>query len=131
MIRSHTFESTREAYDTSQCSDAIRDGDVLFVPSEERIAVLLSAWPVTVVPHEHGPGEFHELADNTSWVTVEHGRYAASATVALALYTAHELRGLGPVPVERMLKLARSMGWAGEIPAQERFNHERDPYDAG
>lgn len=126
MIRSHTFESTGEAYNTSQCSDAIRDGDVLFVPSEERVAVMLSAWPVSVVPHEHGPGEFHELADHTSWVTVEDGRYAASATVALALYTAHELRGLGPVAVERMLKLARSVGWAGEVPAQERFTPERD-----
>jgi hypothetical protein len=83
------------------------------------------------VPHEHGSGEFHELADHTSWVTVENGRYAASATVALALYAAHELRGLGPVPVERMLKLARSVGWAGEFPVEERFNHLRDPYDAG
>lgn len=123
MIRSHVFDSTREAYDASQWCDAIRDGDVLLVPSEGRAAVLVGAWPVSVVPHEDGPGDFHEFIDGASWRTNDDGKYLPAANVALALYTAQELRsaGLGSVQVERMNKLARSLGWAGEVPAKERF----------
>src|ERR1039458_4881440 len=41
----HKFGSTGEAYDYSQASDAILDGDVLFVPEEGIAAVLYRAWP--------------------------------------------------------------------------------------
>jgi hypothetical protein len=47
MIKVHTFESSSDAYDWSQTSDHITDGDVLFVPSEQVAAVLFKAWPVT------------------------------------------------------------------------------------
>jgi len=46
-VKVHVFDSSGFAYDMSQCSDEIKDGDVLYVPSESVAAVMVRAWPVT------------------------------------------------------------------------------------
>lgn len=58
----HTFNSTGEAYDASQCRDDIKDGDVLTIPSEKVVGFLFKAWPIAVTPE---PGEFHQLEPGT------------------------------------------------------------------
>lgn len=50
------FPDSGDAYDASQCADAIRSGDVLMVPSEGSAAVLREAWPV--LQNEPGCPEF-------------------------------------------------------------------------
>jgi hypothetical protein len=56
----HTFGSTGEAYDASQCDDNIENGDVLIVPSERVAGVLVEAWPVAVTEQF---GKFHTFQD--------------------------------------------------------------------
>lgn len=63
----HTFDSSGEAYDASQCRDEIKDGDVLSVPKERVVGVLLQAWP-TAVSEAHG--EFHSPVDGFDWAAV-------------------------------------------------------------
>lgn len=65
----HTFSSTGEAYNASQTHDEIHDGDVLSVPSERVVGVMLSAWP-TAVGEEHG--EFHALNAGIPWDAIPH-----------------------------------------------------------
>lgn len=79
MPNVHTFASTGEAYDASQCDDDINDSDVLVVPSEGVVGVLCQAWPVAVTP-EHG--EFHALREGVTWAEHEGGKYAESARLA-------------------------------------------------
>jgi hypothetical protein len=78
----HVFASSADAYDASQCDEAIRDGDILSVPSESTAAVLAGAWPVAVTLKA---GEFHTLTDGATFATFEGGKYAASAAAAVAL----------------------------------------------
>ena len=59
-VQVHTFDSTGEAYDTSQWRDDIHDGDVLVVPSEKVVGFLNAAWPCAVTAT---PGNFHQLTD--------------------------------------------------------------------
>ena len=76
----HTFDSTGEAYDYSQASDAILDGDVLFVPEEGIAAVLYRAWPVAVnEPHDVQYGAFHGFDGGPDALAADDGgRYAES-----------------------------------------------------
>lgn len=75
----HTFESTAQAYNHTQTSDKIHDGDLLAIPSEHVYGFLHEAWPVAVTA-EHGElhavtdkagflGEFPEKAD--AWAAAE------------------------------------------------------------
>jgi hypothetical protein len=64
----HTFETTGEAYDASQTDDRIRDGDILHVPTEDVVGILLEAWPVAIT-EKHG--EFHLANDDLDWSSVE------------------------------------------------------------
>jgi hypothetical protein len=71
-----------DAYAVTQTSDDIRDGDVLVVPSAGVVAVMVGAWPTTVV----GDGsdlDFHTLdADvSPSCLLSSPGRYDASLPV--------------------------------------------------
>lgn len=121
MIRSHVFFSSGEAYDASQCSDAIRDGDVLLVPSENRVAVLVEAWPVLVGNGE--PGEaFHTLIPEATFRTTHDGKYLNAAIVAITLLTVETMKAVGLGTSEALLDIARAYDWAGEIPEQERWN---------
>lgn len=63
----HTFTSSGEAYDASQTHEEIKDGDVLSVPSERVVGVLIEAWP-TAVGEEHGA--FHTLSDEYEWEAI-------------------------------------------------------------
>jgi hypothetical protein len=63
----HVFDDSGDAYDASQCDDKIKDGDVLVVPSERVVGVLIEAWPVAVST-EHG--EFHEATEALDWSAV-------------------------------------------------------------
>lgn len=69
--RTHTFGSSAEAYDASQCRDDIRDGDVLVIPSEGIVAILNRAWPAALTTAH---GELHTLTA---------GRYKASVEAAM------------------------------------------------
>jgi hypothetical protein len=128
LIRSHVFHSSGEAYDASQTSDAVRDGDVLLVPSEGRAAVLVGAWPVAVGTGD--PGAFHALDNGKTFRDLKGGRYLSSAIVAIALSTAEGLKaaGMGVLAgeVPRMHEIARQQGWSGEFPEQERYITDRD-----
>jgi hypothetical protein len=48
MIEVHIYASSGEAYDDSQCNEAVHDGAVLWVPDKNDAAVLLGAWPTSV-----------------------------------------------------------------------------------
>jgi hypothetical protein len=79
MIRSFTFPDSRTAYDASQTNDDIRDGDVLLVPSEGNVAILVQAWPTIALLTAEGlkaagmgvfTGEvprMHEIARQHGW----------------------------------------------------------------
>lgn len=87
--RVHTYASTSEAYNRSQCDDAVQDGDVLRVPSEDAAAVMVSAWPTAATEATAGEA-FHVLADGEDWsalpAVLDGGRtdYAESAAVMAA-----------------------------------------------
>lgn len=86
-IRTHTFDSTGEAYDRSQCDGNIRDGDVLHVPSERAVAVFCGAWPIAVT---RTYGEFDRRDPAAPWSGIEDGRYLPSLAVAERLATVEE-----------------------------------------
>jgi hypothetical protein len=123
-IRSHVFHSSGEAYDTSQTSDAIRDGDVLLVPSEKRVAVLVEAWPINVGDGDPGPA-FHALNPGVNFQTFRDGQYLNAAIVATSLLTIEGMKAAGLSTLGsdavNLNRLAKSHGWVGEIPEQERF----------
>ena len=76
------FRDTGEAYDASQTSEWIHDGDILV--SGQSVAVLVEAWPTIV----KGPqGEFHAVSPEFSWEKINDGRYTESYAVAMALET--------------------------------------------
>lgn len=47
-----TFGSTGEAYDATQCDERIKNGDVLWVPSEGVVAIA-DTWPIALT-EKHG-----------------------------------------------------------------------------
>lgn len=118
-MRSHVFYSSGGAYNTSQTSDAISDGDVLLVPDEHSVAVLCGAWPVAVNVGAV-PNEFDFLREGVTWQTFDEGRYLDAATVAVVLLTVDIMRRAGLGTNEPLLNIARSYGWTGETPIQER-----------
>lgn len=86
--RVHTFETTSEAYNRSQVDDSIRDGDVLTVPSEGAVAVMVSAWPTAITDNASGEA-FHKLGTGIDWGAVPNLRggmddYRPSAELARA-----------------------------------------------
>lgn len=90
----HTFTTTAGAYNASQTRDDIHDGDVLYVPSENAIAIMVSAWPTALTP-EHAGGAFHELAGDVTWDSVPNldgglDDYRASADLARRTLAARE-----------------------------------------
>jgi hypothetical protein len=68
--RAHRFpgNTSAEVYAFSQTMDEIRDGDVLIVPDEGVVGILVQAWPVAVSAHA---GAFHETAPGWSWDAVQ------------------------------------------------------------
>lgn len=80
----HRFDSTREAYDATQCREDIRDGDLLVVASEQVVGLLDEAWPVAFT---EAHGEFHgPLA--VAPREYKDGRYALSVDLIEAVAAA-------------------------------------------
>lgn len=69
-------------YDWTQTANELRDGDVFTFAGGKGVGVLVEAWPVLV----HGEAEhLHNLGPNTTWETMDDGKYAAAARVAAKL----------------------------------------------
>ncbi len=66
------------AYDETQVSDEIHDGDVLI--TRNGVGVMVGAWPVIVAGSSK---EFHKLKTGVSWDEFEGGKYANSARKAM------------------------------------------------
>jgi hypothetical protein len=66
----HRFpgNTSAEVYAFTQTSDAVKDGDVLVVPDEHVVGVLIGAWPVAVSDET---GAFHPTQDGFDWSQVE------------------------------------------------------------
>jgi hypothetical protein len=80
----HNFETTGEAYDTSQWSSSISDGDLLFVSPEGVYGFLFEAWPIAVTKAHgefHGPAVDRRPATRDEWIAA-HPRYAESWDIA-------------------------------------------------
>ncbi|MFJ2205984.1 hypothetical protein [Streptomyces microflavus] len=73
----HRFTSTEEAYDETQTSDDIRDGDVVVIESERVVGFLRRAWPGAITT-EHG--ELHTFTQAAR--AIDQGKYAASVDLA-------------------------------------------------
>jgi hypothetical protein len=54
----HRFRTSRDAYDASQTSELIANGDVLVALDERVIGVLMSAWPIAITAEY---GDMHTL----------------------------------------------------------------------
>lgn len=61
-MMTHEFESTGEAYDATQTEDAIKDGDLLLIPSE-RVVGIADTWPVAVTVEF---GKLHTIVDGAT-----------------------------------------------------------------
>lgn len=72
--------SGEEAYDVTQTSDSIKDGDILIV--DGGVAVMYKAWPTMISGKLEG---FHEFNKPTEIPTMDNGRYAASYQKAMTL----------------------------------------------
>jgi hypothetical protein len=62
MVHIFTCDS-KDAYDETQTEDSIRDGDVLIVPNEGIVGIMVEAWPVALTS-EHG--HFHHPTEIVS-----------------------------------------------------------------
>jgi hypothetical protein len=65
-VEIHRFDSTGEAYDESQCDDAIHDGDVLVVASEGVVGILVKAWPIAIT---EASGAFHTVKPGATFTS--------------------------------------------------------------
>lgn len=84
QIQTFLFDTTADAYDDSQCHEAIQNGDVLLIPSE-RVVGLANTWPVAITVES---GELHSLSQPEDWASVvKDSRWSVEqirAAVALA-----------------------------------------------
>lgn len=101
----HRFNSTREAYDATQCRDHILDGDVLVIEREQVVGFLRGAWPGAITAM-HG-GELHTVTGDPR--TIDDGKYAGS--VDLAEQLARELGA--PLAAEQRVVEGVVVGHAG------------------
>jgi len=57
-VRVHVFPDTVMCYNDTQVREDIKDGDVLVVPSDEIVGILVEAWPTAITAHY---GELHRF----------------------------------------------------------------------
>ncbi|MFD3978303.1 hypothetical protein ACFWR6_06920 [Streptomyces griseus] len=76
-LRVHHFDTTEEAYTQTQCSDSIRDGDVLVIAREKVVGFLRAAWPCALTVRH---GDLHTLTAPID--RIDGGKYANSAHLA-------------------------------------------------
>lgn len=96
----HEFGSTGSGYNRTQVDDAIRDGDVLAVPSEGVYGFLYEAWPVAVTA-EHG--QFHAVADMDAFLA-DNPQYAGAVAASRAMADAAK-EAAGPTPQQQLTDL--------------------------
>jgi hypothetical protein len=60
------FATSEDAYNASQTSADILDGDVLIVPAEHAVAIMVTAWPTLYNEPDAGTA-FHELERGGRW----------------------------------------------------------------
>lgn len=77
----HTFDSTAEAYDATQCSDDIETGAPLLVESEQVVG-LAYTWPFAVTV---AAGEFHTMGGDPAWFLADAGITADQVAAAVAV----------------------------------------------
>jgi hypothetical protein len=108
-VIAHFFDSSNWAYDMSQCDEQIMDGDLLIIPSEGIVAILVKAWPMALT--EETGENLHYTRDE--WSSIEGGRYleivrAAWKIIADANLTARDngdLREDGEISTDQILDL--------------------------
>ncbi len=86
----HTFKTSGEAYDGSQCRDDVKDGDVL-ISEDGVVGFLFQAWPVAVTKNF---GSLHTLASPIEEIEDHEPCHVAGfkAAVAVAKERGLELR---------------------------------------
>jgi hypothetical protein len=90
-VTAHSFDTTGDAYDRTQCDDRIRHGDVLVIESESVVGILVEAWPVAITA-EHG--EFHTVLAAWDWAKVtKNGRPDETSDMSESLRVAKALAG--------------------------------------
>ena len=62
MAAIHKFDTTGEAYDAVQCDPEIKNGDFLFVPSEQVIGIAYT-WPFALTKNH---GALHTVEDSVA-----------------------------------------------------------------
>lgn len=77
-----------DAYDHTQTSDEIRDGDVLHLGGD-KTGVMVQAWPVEVTGNHSKESGFHTLGNGKTWDTLDDGKYKRSAEIAHAVAKKH------------------------------------------
>lgn len=77
--------SDGEAYDHTQYTDDVKDGDILKL-NGNRLAIMYSAWPTM---HTGDSDIMHHLSDGGEWSRVKKGRYAASDARARDIAQTH------------------------------------------
>lgn len=85
-----TYDDTEYVYGVTQTNDSIKDGDILVVPSEEVVGIMMSAWPTAITVER---GAFHSIDPNyvaegqqvplagssgEAWRTIDDGKYLQS-----------------------------------------------------
>lgn len=74
------FEDSGSAYDISQTDDRVKDGDILVVPSEKAVAIMVEAWPIIIDGFDedlqHDTAFDGPLEHTADWDSVFYGKYA-------------------------------------------------------
>lgn len=85
MTQVHYFNSTGEAYDATQCSDEIKDGDVLVIRSEGVVGIA-DTWPFAVT---EAAGNLHSIdtVGNDHAAAVDNYAHAYDAEKGGSAYT--------------------------------------------
>lgn len=99
-----------QAYDLTQTSDDIRDGDVLIVPNEGIVAILYQAWPLALTSEN---GRLHSLRDS-GWNL---GNYEESVILAESY-----IRSTPYFATEKGQRVRKQMDTLDEDVLRERHN---------
>jgi hypothetical protein len=106
--RVHSFDSTTEAYNATQCYEEIRDGDVLLIESEKVIAIA-STWPFALT---ESFGELHVTTANPR--TYQDGIFAAGVDLAEQLARERGWRIVPPLDVAMARAILAERPHSGE-----------------
>jgi hypothetical protein len=94
--RIHYFATTAEAYDASQSSDCVEQGDILVIESEKVVGIA-TTWPFAITP---ASGKLHSLTPGFSASDIAaNGDYPDHSAAAVAI-----AESLGFIPRANLLK---------------------------